>query len=58
MPGTIVFHNFLALYGVLDALERSGTMADGGRLDGALLVMAAVALTATVSVRRTVARAA
>ena len=42
--GTIVFHNFLGITGVIGALESSGSLAVFERLIIPLLVMAVVAL--------------
>jgi hypothetical protein len=49
--GTIVFHNFLALTGVLRALDRAGSLATFSRPQPALLGMAAVAATTLVLLR-------
>lgn len=57
---TVVFHNFLALFGVLDAIERAGRPEHFTQLQAPLVVMALATLVAMLAlhgaVRRTSAR--
>ncbi|MGD2152867.1 MAG: hypothetical protein PVG79_06330 [Gemmatimonadales bacterium] len=48
--GTIVFHNFMALKGVLGALEGSGRLEPFARVRGSLVAMAAAAVIILVTV--------
>ena len=58
--GTVVFHNFLALFGVLDTIERAGRSAHFTHLQAPLVVMALATLVVMLAlhgaVRRTSAR--
>ena len=48
--GTIVFHNFFALFGVLRALSEAGKLAEFQRLSAPLLVTAGISLASLVAV--------
>ena len=50
--GTLVFHNFLALFGVLDALDRSGRMPLYQDVQPPLVLVAVVALAAAGAITR------
>jgi hypothetical protein len=54
--GTLVFHNFLALFGVLGALDRSGGTASYHHVQPPLVLTAAAALTVIVTVARALVR--
>ncbi len=58
IAGTIVLHNFLALYGVLDAMDRLGGAQAPGGLDVPLVGMAVVTLAVVAAVMTVVRRAA
>lgn len=51
--GTLVFHNFLALFGVLDVLDRSGRTPVYQHAQLPLVLTAAAALAVIVTVART-----
>jgi hypothetical protein len=51
--GTLVFHNFLALFGVLDVLDRSGRTPVYQHVQLPLVLTAAAALAVIVTVGRT-----
>lgn len=51
--GTLVFHNFLALFGVLDVLDRSGRTPVYQHVQLPLVLTAAAALAVIVTVART-----
>src|SRR5215207_2275756 len=46
--GTIAFHNFLGIFGVISALDASGNLASFERPVGSLLVMAVVTIAALI----------
>jgi hypothetical protein len=51
--GTIVFHNFLALFGVLNALEQAGRLSTFAVAQGALIGGAALAVALLIAVHLT-----
>jgi len=55
--GTAVFHNFLALFGVLDAMERAGRPAHFTHLQAPLVVMALATLVVMLALHGAVRRA-
>lgn len=55
--GTVVFHNFLALFGVLEAMERAGRPAHVTHLQAPLQVMALATLVVMVALHGVVRRA-